>query len=123
MFKRSKIYQSMLIALVLPSVAVAEVEISGYLKNETAVFTKDGQVTGEADTMLDPDGHESGDLMKFENSARVFMNGYFGEESSWHADLNFIYDSEGVNDDYKGHKLYTQNDYLRELYIDTSLAG
>lgn len=122
MFKRSKIHQSMLLALVLPGVAAAEVEISGYLKNETAVFTRDGQVTGEADTMLDQDGHDRGDLMKFENSARVFLNGYFGEESSWHADLNFIYDSEGVNDDYKGHKLYTQNDYLRELYVDTYLA-
>ena len=119
MFKRSKIYQSMLLALVLPSVAVAEVEISGYLKNETSVFTRDGQVIGEAQSMLDEDGHEKGDLMKFENSARIFMNGYFGEESSWHADLNFIYDSEGATDDYKGHRLYTQNDYLRELYVDT----
>ncbi len=122
MFKRSKIYQSMLLALVLPGVAAAEVEISGYLKNETAVFTRDGQVTGEADTMLDEDGHESGDLMKFENSARFFLNGYFGESSSWHADLNFIYDSEGATDDYKGHRLYTQNDYLRELYVDTTLS-
>ncbi len=122
MFKRSKIYQSMLLALVLPGVAVAEVEVSGYLKNETSVFTRDGQVTGEADSMLDERGHESGDLMKFENSARVFLNGYFGEESSWHADLNFIYNSEGVNDDYKGHQLYTQNDYLRELYVDTYFA-
>jgi hypothetical protein len=119
MFKRCKIYPSMLLTMVLPSVTVAEVEITGYLKNETSVFTRDGQVTGEADTMIDEDGHESGDLMKFENSARVFMNGYFGEESSWHADLNFIYDSEGVNNDYKGHKLYTQHDYLKELYIDT----
>jgi hypothetical protein len=118
MFKRSKVYQSMLLALVLPGVAVAEVEITGYLKNETSVYTRDGQVTGEADSMLDEDAHESGDLMKFENSARFFMNGYFGEESSWHADLNFIYDSEGV-DDYKGHELYSQHDYLRELYIDT----
>ncbi|MGD8909112.1 MAG: RNA polymerase-associated protein rapA, partial [Chromatiales bacterium] len=108
--------------LVLPGVAVAQVEISGYLKNETSAFTEDGQVTAEADTMIDEDGHESGDLLKFENSARVFMNGYFGEESSWHADLNFIYDSEGVNDDYKGHKLYTQHDYLRELYVDTYAA-
>ena len=124
MFIRSKIYQSMLLALVVPSVvvpsaALAEVEISGYLKNETSVFTRDGQVIGGAQSMVDEDQHEKGDLLKFENSARVFMNGYFGEESSWHADLNFIYDSEGVTDDYKGHRLYTQHDYLRELYVDT----
>ncbi len=119
MFTRSKVYQSMLLALLLPGIAAAEFEITGYLKNETSVFTRDGQVTGAADSMLDRDGHERGDLMKFENSARIFMNGYFGEESSWHADLNFIYDSEGANDDYKGYKLYTQHDYLRELYLDT----
>jgi len=123
MFKRCKIYQSMLLAIMLPGVAIAEVEISGYLKNETAVFTRDGQVTGEAKTMIDENGHDAGDLLKFENSARIFMNGEAGENSTWHADLNLIYDSEGVNDDYKRHKLYTQQDYLRELYLDTSAWG
>ena len=123
MFKRSKIYQSILLTLVLPGVAVAEVEITGYLKNETAIYSRDGQVTGAADTTYDLAGHEKAELMKFENSARVFMNGYLGEESSWHADLNFIYDSEGSSDDLKGHKLNTQHDYLRELYVDTSAMG
>ncbi|MES9832297.1 MAG: RNA polymerase-associated protein rapA [Candidatus Thiodiazotropha sp. DIVDIV] len=121
MFKRCKLYQSILLALVVPSAAVAEVEISGYLKNETSVFTRDGQLTGEADSMLDQEGHDKGDLLKFENSARLFMNGYVGDSITWHADLNFIYDTEGVNDDYKGHRLYTQHDYLRELYMDTSV--
>jgi hypothetical protein len=121
--KRCKLYQSVLLALILPGAAIAEVEITGYLKNETSVFTRDGQVIGEADTMFDERGHDKGDLLKFENSARLFLNGYLGEESSWHADLNFIYDSEGVNDDYKGHELYTQHDYLKELYVDTSLLG
>ncbi|MCU7914447.1 MAG: RNA polymerase-associated protein rapA [Candidatus Thiodiazotropha sp. (ex Gloverina cf. vestifex)] len=123
MFKRSKIYQSILLALVIPGAAVAEVEVTGHLKNETSVFTRDGQVTGEAKTMIDERGHDRGDLLKFENSARVFINGDLGEESTWHADLNFIYDSEGANDDYKGHKLYTQHDYLRELYLDTNAWG
>ncbi|MCU7851211.1 MAG: RNA polymerase-associated protein rapA [Candidatus Thiodiazotropha sp. (ex Monitilora ramsayi)] len=123
MFKRSKIYQSILLALVLPGAAVAEVEVTGYLKNETSVFTRDGQVTGEALTTVDTHGHDRGDLMKFENSARIFMNGDLGEESTWHADINLIYDSEGASDDLKGHKLYTQNDYVRELYADTALFG
>ncbi|MES9941274.1 MAG: RNA polymerase-associated protein rapA, partial [Candidatus Thiodiazotropha sp. 6PLUC7] len=121
MFKRCKLYQSILLALVVPSAALAEVDISGYLKNETSVFTRDGQLTGEADTMLDQEGHDKGDLLKFENSARVFMNGYVGDSITWHADLNFIYDTEGVNDDYEGHRLYTQHDYLRELYMDTTV--
>jgi hypothetical protein len=122
MFKRSALYQAMLLALVLPGTATA-VEITGYLKNETAAFTKEGQVTGEASTMVDEEGHDKWDLMKFENSARFFINGDVGEESSWHADLNLIYDSEGVNSDYKGHKLYTQNDWFRELYLDTNAFG
>jgi hypothetical protein len=123
MFKRCKLHQSILLALILPSAAIAEVEISGYLKNETSVFTRDGQLIGETESMLDERGHDKGDLLKLENSARLFLNGYLGEESAWHADLNFIYDSEGVNDSYKGHELYTQHDYLRELYLDTSLFG
>ncbi|MCM8855949.1 MAG: RNA polymerase-associated protein rapA [Candidatus Thiodiazotropha sp.] len=123
MFKRCKLHQSILLALILPTVSFAEVEVTGYLKNETSVFTRQGQLTGEAETMLDQNGHDKGDLLKFENSARVFLNGELGEESTWHADLNFIYDSEGVNDYYKGHELYTQHDYLKELYVDTSLFG
>lgn len=118
MFKRTALFQSILLAMAIPGVAMA-VDVSGYLKNETAVFTKDGQVTGEASTMLDDEGHDKWDLLKFENSARFFLNGDIGEESSWHGDLNIIYDSEGVNSDYKGHELYTQNDWLRELYVDT----
>jgi len=119
MFRRSAIHQAILCVLLLPGAALAEVEYSGYVKNETAVFTKSGQVTGEGKTMLDDSGHDAGDLMKFENSARLFLNGDLGEESSWHADLNIIYDTEGVNSDYRGYKSYTQNDWLRELYVDT----
>jgi hypothetical protein len=121
MYKRCKLYQSILLALIVPSAAVAEVEISGYLKNETSVFTRNGQVTGKASTMLDQDEHDKGDLLKFENSARMFMNGDLSESITWHADLNLIMDSEGVNDDYKGHRLYTQHDYFRELYADTTV--
>jgi len=61
--------------------------------------------------------------MKFENSARLFLNGDIGEESSWHGDLNIIYDAKGVNNDYRGHEIYTQYDWLRELFIDTNAGG
>jgi len=123
MLRRSAIHQAILCALLLPGAALAEVEYSGYVKNETSVFTKSGQVTGEGETMLDDSGHDSGDLLKFENSARLFLNGDLGEESSWHADLNVIYDTEGVNSDYRGHRNYTQYDWLRELYVDTSAGN
>ncbi len=124
MFKRSALYQSMLLALVLPGIAIAEaeIEVSGYIKNETAVFTKSGQVTGIGKDTYDLEGHDSGDLLKFENSVRLFFNGDLGEESSWHGDLNLIYDTEAV-DGYRSHEWYTQNDFLRELYIDTNALG
>ncbi|MCB1852165.1 MAG: RNA polymerase-associated protein rapA [Gammaproteobacteria bacterium] len=122
MFKRSLINRAVFSALLLPGAVVAEVEVSGYVKNETSVFTRSGQVTGEAGSMLDDSGHDSGDLLKFENSARLFINGDLGENSSWHGEVNLIYDSEGVNEDYRGHLNYSQHDWLRELYIDTSFS-
>ena len=51
MFKRSAVCQAVALALALPCVAVAaesdesyldQVSVSGYLKNETAVFTHHG---------------------------------------------------------------------------------
>ena len=63
--------------------------------------------------------HQAGDALKFENSARLFLNGPVGEESSWHLDLNAIYDTKGVNSFYQGHQAYTQNDWFREGYFDT----
>jgi len=101
---------------------IGDIEVTGYLKNETAIFVQDGQTIGQADTMLDRDGNDAGDLLKFENSARFFFNGGLGENASWHGDLNIICDSEGVNSDYKCHESYTQNDWLRELYVDASLS-
>ncbi len=101
--------------------AHAEIEISAELKNETAFFTNSGQVNNGTRSMLDDREHDAGDLMKFENSARIFFNGDLGEESSWHMELRPVYDTEAA-DDYKGHMLYSQNDYLRELYVDTKAS-
>ncbi|MGV6826253.1 MAG: RNA polymerase-associated protein rapA [bacterium] len=130
MFKRSTISLAVAAAVMAPGLASAgfwedftdSIEVNGYVKNETAVFIKDGPRTGLRDSMLDDAESEAGDLMKFENSARFFINGLIGEESSWHADLNIICDSEGVNTDYQCHKSYTAHDWLKELYIDTTLA-
>jgi hypothetical protein len=121
-YKQAPIAMAIGLALVLPGIACAELEFSGYLKNETAIFAKGGQVTGEAKGMLDRNGHEGGDVLKFQNQARLFMNDYLSDVSSWHADLDLIFDSEGVNDDYRGHKDYTAHDWLRELYLDTELG-
>ena len=97
MYKRSPLHLAMVAAIALPASASAgffeDIKVNGYLKNETAFFLKDGQMTGEARSMLDDRHHKAGDLMKFENSARFFVNGLLGEESSWHLDFNIICDS------------------------------
>ncbi len=126
MHKRSTLHLAMLAALAVPAVASADffedIEVNGFLKNETSFFINDGQMTGEARSMLDDRHHNTGDLMKFENSARFFVNGLLGEESSWHLDFNLVCDSQGVNDNWQCHKSYTQNDWFREAYIDTSVG-
>ncbi len=123
MIKRSILGKSILCALLFPGVTMVEASVYGYLKNETSLFTSGGQLIGEAETTYDRGTRaDEWEPMKVENSARLFINGEVGEDSSWHADLNFVYDGKGINNDYKGHKSYTQHDWLRELYLDTSVG-
>ncbi len=120
MFKRTVIATSVALAMAA-NVAVAEeesswvddFEVSGEIKNESAIFTKDGTTVGAAST------HNSGDVMKSETSVRLFINGPVGENAELHAELRPVRDSKTV-DGMKGHKKYTQQDPLRELYIDTT---
>ncbi|MCB1790928.1 MAG: RNA polymerase-associated protein rapA [Gammaproteobacteria bacterium] len=123
MFCKSPLRLAIAAILAVPVAAQAEIEVSAELKNETAVYARGGQVTGEAKSTLDNGDHDAGSLMKFENSARIFLNGDVGESSSWHAEIRPVIDTEGTTADYKYHRSYTQNDYLRELYVDTSLGG
>ena len=87
MFSKSPLRLAIAALVVTPLTAQAELEISAELKNETSFFTESGDVTGQAKTTFGSDGHQQGDLMKFENSARIFINGDVGEESTWHAEL------------------------------------
>ena len=122
MFTKSPLRLAIAAVMAAPICAQAEIEVSAVLKNETSFFTESGDVTGQARTTLGSDGHQQGDLMKFENSARIFINGDIGEESSWHAELRPVVDTEGTSPDYKYHRSYTQNDYLREAYVDTEVG-
>lgn len=98
-----------------------EVEWSGYIKNESAWYLKNGSPTGSHQRYIDTANSASaGELFKFENTAKFFFNGDIGEDSSWHGELNMQVDTQGVNDSYRYHELYTSNDYFRELYVDTS---
>ncbi len=119
MYKKTSIASAVCLALALPATGMAEVEITGFIKNETAIFTQDGAPTGLRQSTFDQT-NDAGDLMKFQNQARIFANAYVGESSIIHADLNFIYDTEGVRDRYRGHRNYTQNDWLRELYFESN---
>jgi len=131
MFKRTVIATSVALAITaLPAVAqeeegsfLDEWEIAGELKNESAVFTKDGQTIGQATTRTDTTtNNDSGDAYKSESTARIFINGDVGEEgSSFHAELNLRNDGEATSG-YKGSKSYTQHDVLRELYVDTEVG-
>ena len=106
--------------LATPAYTFAEVEVSAEIKNETALYIGSGERTGQRRSTIDNADTTTGDLMKFETSARIFVNGDVGEDNTWHAELRPVFDAAGTNDDYQWHRSYTQNDYLRELYIDTS---
>lgn len=118
MFKRTVLSHAIALALLMPGAALAEFEITGYLKNETSVYTQSGQTIGAESSTIDTnDTVSTGEVQKFENSARAFANWDWGP-TDWHADVNLIYDTEGVNKYWKGYRRYSQNDYLRELYTD-----
>lgn len=123
MFTKSPLGLAIAALVAAPLTAQAEIDVSVELKNETAFYTKGGQVTGQARTTFDKRDNDAGDVMKFENSARIFINGDIGESSSWHAELRPVWDGAAVNPDYEWHRNYTQNDYLRELYFDTGFGG
>ena len=132
MFKRSALYAAIGMALAIPSAPTLSKQVSlggysfdvnGYLRNRTSFNLSSDQYTGEAQTLYDSSSdHAAGNVMMFENALRVFMNGELGSDSSWHLDFNPIYDTQGVNEYWRGHENYTQYDYFREGYIDTKLG-
>jgi len=105
--------------------------VTGYVKNETAALAKDGtfvsnKVTssgassqaGQASTV----NSERGDIIKSESSVRLFVNGEVGEGSALHADLLLHNDSKVKGSHFKNNDPYTQSEFLRELYVDTTLG-
>jgi len=107
MFRKSPLGLAIAILVGAPVCAHAELEVSAELKNETAVFINSGQMTGQARTTLDNSSNSFGDIWKFENSARIFINGDVGEESSWHAELRPVWDPAAETADYRYHRNYT----------------
>ena len=96
-------------------------DASAIFKNRTGIFTRSGAVTGEKEAVNDTaSGHDGGDLWLFENSLNVFANADFTADTSGHLQLNLIGDPEGANSRYTWYNRYTQYDWLKELYVDTS---
>jgi hypothetical protein len=102
----------------------SNIEISGYLKAEAAVYAGSGMAKNASGVGSKAGSveHSLGDLHKMEGTLKVFVNGSLGEDSSFHSELQLVGDTEGI-DGYEYHRNYTQYDYLRELYVDTTLAG
>jgi len=95
--------------------------VSGYVKNETAALTKDGTFNGQATSPSDTTKYnDSGDLIKSETSVKLFVNGDVGEGSSMHAELLLHNDSKAKGSHFKNSDSYTQSEFLRELYVDTT---
>jgi len=95
--------------------------VSGYVKNETAALTKDGTFNGQETSATDTTTHNSsGDIIKSESSVKLFVNGDVSEGSSMHAELLLHNDSKAKGSHFKNSDSYTQSEFLRELYIDTS---
>jgi hypothetical protein len=113
-------------ALIIPGMAQAEFfhdfELSGLISNETAFFVRDGATIGNKKNVFEANEHSAGDLWKFENRMRLFLNGGIGENSTLHAEGNFVMNPEGVNRRLQGHQLYSQYDYFRELYLDSAFG-
>jgi len=123
MFRRTVLSQAILASLILPAAAQAEITVKGSVANRTSVYVQSGQTIGQAETMLDRSDHSAGDIGMFENGLRLYVDGDLLPDLTWHLDLQGIYDSEGVNNDWRGPKEYTQYEILREAYLDYKLAG
>ena len=99
----------------LPGLVWAEIdwETSGFLKANSAYFTRPGTVVGGLTE------HAVGDLSQFTMAANLLVNAQFQSHLSAHAQFNGMYYGEGgESKPLHGHLNYSQQDYLRELYLD-----
>jgi hypothetical protein len=125
-FKKSALASAITLATFATGAAAFDAsswEVSGFVKNETAALQGSGTFIGQQTTTDAASGYQSslndsGDVIKFENTAKIFVNGDLSENASLHGELNFIFDSEAQPTEHQAHMDYSQNDYLRELYID-----
>lgn len=95
------------------------VEASGELMGKVGAFTSKGASNNpKLDSAGNPDEHYAGELFRSEMTAKLFLNQEVGDTTSWHSELQFNRDGNGI-DGYDASRLYSQFDWLRELYVDT----
>ena len=122
-FKKSALASAITLATFATGAAAFDAsswEVSGFVKNETAFLQKDGTFNGQSTGPTDTTQYnDQGDVIKFENTLKLFVNGALGENADLHAELNFVADPEAKGSHFETHDDYSQTDYLRELYVDS----
>jgi hypothetical protein len=125
--KKLNLYKSVLATALVSGIAIAEPEVTGKLTYEGAQYTKTGKTVGSATTEYGSGGsaatsvtNHDKDSFKGEASARIYIDGVFENEDSYHVELQAYNNDEAV-DGLKGGKSYTQRDPLREAYVDTMI--
>ncbi len=102
---------------------VLGIEISGDLYADFGVYTGSGQTHNplrNADNT--PQTHDAGDASRNLMKANLYINGEIGEESSWHAQLQAITDTQAEGDDFRYFRNNSEFEAVRELYFDTTLG-
>ena len=121
--KKQNITLSLALAAVFSSsVAFAEAEVTGKIVHESAAFTQSGIGIGGATTVTQTADSHGQDLFKIATHAKVFIDGDATDSATYHVEINAFKDleSDAVFD---SNESYTQNDLLREAYVDTETNG
>jgi len=109
-----------LAAVFSSSTAFAELEVTGKLVHESAMFTQSGQGIGATTTDTQSTDTHGKDIFKTATHAKLFFDGDVpnGDGATMHVELNAHFDGQAIDSDNKYHESYTQRDLLREAYID-----
>jgi hypothetical protein len=103
-------------------VAFAEAEVTGKIVHETAAFTQGGIGIGAATSVTQTADSHGQDIFKIATHAKVFVDGDVSDSATYHVEINAFkdLDADAVFD---SNESYTQNDLLREAYVDTEVEG
>jgi hypothetical protein len=120
MKKQNKILSIALATILSSPAALAEIEATGKIIQETAAFTTAGVHIGSDKTTNNHGGttHASNEVFKSESTIKLFIDGDV-RDSSYHLEIQAAKDTELQHG---GAEAYTQRDPLREAYFDTSIG-